>query len=56
MTVAELIALLQQQDPEAEVLVTDPMHSEVLVMVPIDTVSTAESTAYGHAVLIELES
>lgn len=59
MTVCELIALLRQHDPEAEVYVVEDLETgqpfSARTMNPVSGISPAKSDHYGAAVLLELE-
>lgn len=56
MKVAELIALLQQQPPESTVYVsTTEADFDHPVLLDIERIDAWRSTAYGTAVVIEME-
>lgn len=55
MTVADLLAQLQQLPPNAEVFAIDASTTDIGEMRPIAEVGLVESPHYGTAVLIELE-
>lgn len=55
MIAADLIALLQQLPPSAEVFAIDASNADVTEMCRIAEVGLVESTHYGTAILIELE-
>lgn len=56
MTVAELIKLLQQQNPEADVFAVEEIADGVTEMNRIVGIAPTSSDYYGTAVLLEMEA